>query len=278
MIRIPMIGWNCRNGSVSFESAVMNYVSFGSGPRTVLILPGLSDGLTTVKGKAVLLSAPYRHYFSEFTIYMFSRKDPLPDGTSIRDMACDTAKAMDLLGIGSASVLGVSQGGMIAQVLAAEFPGKVEKLVLAVTAGKCGEISKERLDSWIGYARNNDHKGLMIDTAENSYSDRYLEKYRRIYPVIGLIGKPKNYSRFLINASSILTFDASDLLEKIVCPTLIIGGGKDRIVGIEASRQLHERIRGSEFFEYPDLGHAAYEEAADFNHRVFSFLGGGSDE
>ncbi|MBQ8955241.1 MAG: hypothetical protein IJ048_14135 [Clostridia bacterium] len=65
----------------------------------------------------------------------------------------------------------------------------------------------------------------MIDTAEKGYSEARLEKYRRIYPIIGAIGKPKNYDRFLINARAI-------------------------------------------------LGHAAYEEAKDFNQRVFEYLKG----
>ena len=49
-------------------------------------------------------------------------------------MADDQAAAMQILGIDKASVLGVSQGGMIAQYLAIDHPGMVEKLILAVTA------------------------------------------------------------------------------------------------------------------------------------------------
>ena len=53
---------------------------------------------------------------------------------------------------------------------------------------------------------------------------------------------------------------------------LIIGGETDRIVGKEASYELKEKIPGSELFVYKGLGHAAYEEAEDFNERVFRFL------
>ena len=51
-------------------------------------------------------------------------------------------------------------------------------------------------------------------------------------------------------------------------------GEEDRIVGAAASRTLHEGIPGSELFVYPGLGHAAYEEAKDFNRRVLAFLEG----
>ena len=86
------------------------------------------------------------------------------------------------------------------------------------------------------------------------------------------MGKPKSYERFLINARAVLGFDAYDRLEEITAPTLIIGGGDDKIVGVMASYELHEQITGSELFVYPGLGHAAYEEAKDFNRRVFDFL------
>ena len=121
-------------------------------------------------------------------------------------------------------------------------------------------------------ARRRDHKALMIDTAENSYSEAYLKKYRKIYPLLGSVGRPKSYERFLANAEAILSFDARDALKKIACPTLVIGGGEDRIVGPAAAGELHALIGQSELFVYPEYGHAAYEEAKDFNERVFRFL------
>ena len=61
-------------------------------------------------------------------------------------------------------------------------------------------------------------------------------------------------------------------LDKILCPTLVIGGDCDRIVGGDASRELADRIKGCELFIYNSLGHAAYEEAKDFNKRVLDYL------
>ena len=87
-----------------------------------------------------------------------------------------------------------------------------------------------------------------------------------------MVGKPKSYERFLANARAILGFDATGDLGKIACPTLILGGEEDKIVGAEASRELHERIPGSRLYLYPGLGHAAYEEAKDFNRRIGVFL------
>ena len=58
------------NSSVILGNTEMYYVSFGEGKKKLVVLPGLSDGLTTVKGKAWLLSLPYRKYFRDYTVYM----------------------------------------------------------------------------------------------------------------------------------------------------------------------------------------------------------------
>ncbi len=264
--------WNAKNGEVTLDGTEMSYVSFGRGERTLVLLPGLSDGLVTVKGKALLLAAPYIPFLDRYTVYMFSRKNDLRENASIRDMARDQAKALDKLGKNRSAILGVSQGGMIAQYLAIDYPELVGKLVLAVTAPRANSLVQECVKQWISFAQQNNHKKLMIDTAEKSYSPNYLKKYRMFYPILGAVGKPSNYDRFLVNANAILGFDASEELHKICCSTLIIGGGLDKTVGVQASYELNQKIANSELHVYADLGHAAYEEAKDFNRRVFQFL------
>ena len=265
--------YNTKNGSVKIGGTSMDFVCGGSGEKKLIILPGLSEGLTTVKGKAIFLLYPYRKYFDRFKVYMFSRKMDMPKGYSIQEMAADQAAAMPAVGIDKACVLGVSQGGMIAQYLAIDHPERVEKLVIAVSAPRVNEIIREYVSGNIDKAQAGDHKTLMLDTMERSYSQDYLRKYRWLYPVFGHIGKPKRYDRFLVNANAILRFDVYDKLDRIVCPTLIIAGEDDKIVGVQASKEMHERIPGSELFVYPSLGHAAFDEAKDFNERVFGFLG-----
>lgn len=264
--------WNAKNETVRLGEGRMEAVRFGSGERNLVILPGLSDGLATVKGKALLLAPPYRLFFDRYTVWMFSRREPLPIGFTIRDMAADLAEALHALGIERAAVMGVSQGGMIAQYFAADYPDMTEALILAVTAPYANTTARERIERWIELAEQGDHKGLMIDTAEHSYSEAYLRRYRKAYPLLGAVGRPKSYERFLANARAILAFDARGVLDKIACPTLILGGEEDRIVGTEASRELHQAIAGSELFLYPGLGHAVYEEAEDFSARVYHFL------
>ena len=263
---------NAGNGIVRIGGTEMHYASFGTGEKALVLLPGLSDGLASVQGKAALLARPYRLFFDRYTVYLFSRKEQMPEGYSIRDMAADQAAAMQSLGIDRAAVMGVSEGGMIAQFLAIDRPDLIEKLVLAVTAPRCSPMIEANVLRWVGMAQKGEHKKLMIDTSENSYSEARLKKMRKLYPLIGLLGKPKTYERFYRNAEAILRFDALSELDQIQCPTLILAGERDKTVGAEASRLLHERIAGSTLFVYPELGHAAFEEAPDFNRRVFAFL------
>ena len=260
------------NGCVRIGDTGMYYVSFGKGTRNLVALPGLSDGLATVKGKAWILSRPYRKYLQDYTVYMFSRKNDMPEGYSIRDMAEDQALAMRELGIDQACVLGVSQGGMIAQFLAVDHPEMTAKLILAVTAPNANPVLTENVSAWIGMAKRGDHRALMTDTAQKIYSEPYFRKYRAFLPLVARLTKPSSCDRFLKNALAILRFDARSELPKISCPTLIIAGSDDRAVGKDAAYRLKEAISDSELFVYEGLGHGAYEEAEDFYDRVFAFL------
>ena len=260
-----------KNGCVTIGDTGMYYASFGRGSRNLVVLPGLSDGLATVKGKALLLAPPYKRFLKDCTVWMFSRKNRMLEGYTIRQMAADQAVAMKELGIDKASVLGVSQGGMIAQFLAIDHPGMVERLILAVTAPYANDVVKEAVGAWIGMAERGDHLSLMADTAEKMYSETYLKKNRKMLALAAKFTKPKSYERFLRNAEAILSFDAREELSKISCPTLILSGDDDHTVGNDAPHELHEAIKGSQLYLYEGLGHSAFEEGKDFYDRVYEF-------
>ncbi|MBD5554589.1 MAG: alpha/beta hydrolase [Roseburia sp.] len=263
--------YHAKNGNVRIGDTDMDYISFGNGNEILIMIPGLGDGLTTVKGMAFVFAMMYRVYAKKYTVYVFSRKNRIQEGCSTRDMARDQAEAMKTLGISNANVLGISQGGMIAQWLVIDYPALVSKLVLAVTLSKQNETVQQTVNKWIEFAKQGRYKELMIDTAEKSYSEKYLKKYRLLYPFLGK-GKQKDFSRFIIQANSCITHNSYTELDKIMCPTLVIGGDNDRIVGTSAAHELAEKINNSELFIYQGLGHAAYEEAKDFHKRVICFL------
>jgi len=264
--------YNAKNNVIDIDNTTVNYISFGNGKKNLIIIPGVGDGLKTVKGLAVPFSFMYRIFAKDFKVYVFSRKNDLEDNYNTEEMANDIKYLLDKIGIEKTSVVGVSQGGMIAEYLAINNPSLVEKLVLVVTLSKQNNIVNERITKWIKYAEMGNYKDLFIDTMENSYQEKTLNKYRKMYPILTRVSKPKDLNRFLIEAKACLTHDAYSKLSKIQCPTLIIGGKKDNIVGVDASYEIHDKIKNSELYIYDDYGHSLYEEAKDFNERVFNFL------
>ena len=260
-----------KNGRLGLSAGEMDYIRFGSGKRVLLMLPGVGDGLATVKGLAVPSARMSRAPAKDLTGYVFSRRVHLPRHMTTRDMAEDVNEAMEKLGLAGAAVVGVSQGGMIAQWLALDHPDKVAKLVLTVTLSRPNDTVREAVALWSDMARRGDYKGIMLDTAERSYTPRRVRRARLTYALMGNLGKPKSFERFLIQAESCLTHDAYDELGRIACPTLVIGGTEDKIVTGAASEEIAAKIPGSELYMYEGLSHGLYEEAPDFLQRVADF-------
>lgn len=264
--------WNAVNGAVSFPETEMEYVRFGRGQKVLIMLPGLGDGLRSMKGLALPTAAMYREYAKEYTVYMFSRKTLLPDPYSTREMAEDLLQAMDQLQIQRADLVGVSMGGMIAQHFAADHPDRVGKLVLVVTSPRTNPLQTESLRLWMEQARKDDHYALMDSNLQRIYSEEYYRKNKWMIPLVAKLTKPKSYGRFLTMAEACLTHDSYDCLSQITARTLVIGGEKDHTLGGEPSREIAARIPGAQLKMYAQWGHGLYEEAKDFNRSVLEFL------
>ena len=266
--------WNAQNGVVKFRDGEMECIRFGSGEKVLVMLPGLGDGLRTMKGMAIPFAFLYRRFAKEFTVYAFSRKRKIPAGYTTRDMARDLMIAMKALGIRRAHLLGVSMGGMIAQHFAADYPEMVEKLVLTVTCARANPVLIGSLTEWMDQAKQGDHRALMDSNVRRIYTDGYYRRRKWLIPILGAVTKPKSYDRFLRQAESCLTHYAWDRLRDISAPTLVIGGEEDKTLGGEASRKIAAAIPNATLKMYPGQGHGLYEEAGDFNETVLEFLTG----
>ena len=264
--------YNAKNKTANIEDYTINYVEFGKGKKNLILIPGGGDGLRTVKGMALPLAFMYKKFSKEYKVYIPSRRNEIKEGFSIKDMGDEVAKLMDQLGIQNADIIGVSQGGMIAQQIAINHPEKVNKLVLVVTAPRTNDLIKEAVGGWIKSAEKGEYKPIFVDTAERTYTEKKLKKYRKMYSILSKLTKPKSFERFIIQAKAILGHNAYDELYKIKAETLIIGAEKDRIVGVDASKELNERIENSQLYIYEEYSHGVYEEAKDFNDRILEFL------
>ena len=70
----------------------MDYICFGKGKKNLIMIPGLGDGLKTVKGMAIPFSIMYKKYAEDYRVYVFSRKNKLEEGYSTKDMAKEFSK------------------------------------------------------------------------------------------------------------------------------------------------------------------------------------------
>lgn len=257
--------------TLTIDNTTLDCARFGTGDKTLILLPGVS--FQNVKSAALPLAYRYRIFAREYTVYVFDKKTVIPEGYTVRDMAADAACAMEQLYINKADIFGVSLGGMIAQYLAMDYPHRVNKLVLGVTASRSNEVMGKVIHDWIQMAEADAYGEIVIDMFEKMYSAAYNRKYRWLFPILRRIGRPKDLSRFVAMVRTCLTCDAYPELRKITCQALVIGGGKDYVVTGQASYEIAEAL-GCEIYMYDELGHAAYDEATDYNERVLRFLKG----
>ena len=264
--------YSAKNGTIPIGNTQMDYIRFGTGERVLVMLPGLGDSLRSVKGTALPMAFAYHAFAGDFTAYAFSRKNPLPEGYTTKEMAADQAAAMEQLGIKKADVLGVSMGGMIAQHLAISYPETVGRLILTVTSARANPILEASIEEWVSCAKRGDHTAFMDSNVRRIYSEEYYRKNKWLVPIMGMLTKPKSYQRFFIQAEACLTHDAFENLHRIQSPTMVIGGEQDNALGGDASREIAAEIPGAQLRMYDQLGHGLYEEAGDFNQTVLDFL------
>jgi len=261
--------YNAKELKIEIHNMSFDYITFGNGTKPLILLQGLNT--RGIKGAALPLAYMYRIFANDYKVYLFDRRSVVEEGITVRDMASDIAIVMDALGIKNADVFGVSQGGMIAQYLAIDRSDLVRKMVLAVTLSKNNDTVKQVVNSWIKMAELGAMKELVADMAEKMYSDAYVKRYRSFMPLLTILQKPKDIQRFVILAKACLTCNAYDALDKIKCPVLVLGGGRDKVVTGAASEEIAGKL-GCKIHMYDSLGHAAYEEARDFNRIVYEFL------
>ena len=246
-----------------------NVTILGSGAKNLVIIPGLS--VTRVGGDPSVLKKPFGVFLEDFTVYFMDRRDEIPEGCTSADLAEHVWEDMQACGVAEAGVIGVSQGGMIAQFLAANHPGAVSGLVLAATIPHGNPVSDATFDTWMALTREGRYRELNHDMFSRIYSPEVLENNASAIAYAEKVMRPDDDERFLRLTGACRSHDADAVLGRIKCPALVAGGRRDAVLSYRGSEELAS-VLGCRLLSYDDSGHAFYDEIPGFYHESYDFL------
>ena len=247
----------------------MDYFSFGTGKTPFVMLPGISTVPITTFAPAI--ANAYKDFATSFTVYVFNRRDDLPGGCTIADLADDTAAAMDKLGIANACVFSTSMGGMIAQALTVKRPDLVQKLILTSTTCHIDSHASQLFDSLLALAESGNTIAMCEQFAKAVYTPSFFECFKDAIIALYSTATNKDIARFATLLCAVKAFDITDQLEKISCPALVIAGGEDAIFSTDHAKLLAEKT-GAELCIYDGYGHAVYDESPDIKAKIMEFF------
>lgn len=212
-------------------------------------------------------------YSREFQMVLFdtrgigqSDKPDIP--YSMKMMASDLAGLLDSIGIDKVHIRGVSLGGMIAQHFALDYPKRVRSLILRCTT--CGGTHISMFSAEVGKIQDMFLQETItaIEMGRKNlflcYTKEYLERNPGVQQAIQAMKEnpdPDHVSRRYIQAWR--EHDTYERLPEINIPTLVMAGDGDRLIPVENSRILAERILGSKLVIYKNAGHLLAEAGAE---------------
>lgn len=269
--------YNVRIENYLSESINMDYAVIGSGKKNLVIIPGLSVKKVTPAAEAV--AKQYEVFLRDYTLYLFDRNDAYSDYVTVERMAEDTAQVITSLGLRKCDVFGASQGGAIAMCLASAYPELVNSMVLGSTFARTNEISADVFKNWIELATQKDEEALLSDFVDRLFSSSFSRKFGSFIINANTGITDFEYSRFMLLTRAVQDFDITGILENVKCPVLVIGCEGDRIVTVQASVEISEKIPHCGLYIYgSNFGHAVYDEAPDYVERCYAFFTGTARE
>lgn len=192
------------------------------------------------------------------------------------DMAKDTVGLIDALGLDAVHLVGMSMGGMIAQTVAARFPARVRSLTSIMSNTGAPKVGRPALSTW----------RIMATARRVRNSEEAADAAIRIYSHIGSHGYPfdggsvraaaaRAWDRDPDGATGALrqlgavfkTGDRTQEIRRIVAPTLVIHGDRDRMVDPSGGAATARAVTSARLQVMTGLGHdlpaGAWSELSD---------------
>jgi len=241
------------------------------GPRDdacpVVLMHGTLSSLHTWDGWAEALASKRR--VIRFDLLGFGLTGPSPDGVySTDDDVRLVIAILDSLGIARCVLGGNSAGGAIAWRTALAHPSRVEKLILVDADGYPTRpismpiafyFARMPMINWM--VRNTFPRGLVEQGLRNVYGDA-----RKVTPELMVrtreLTRREGNRRALIERGRqwLRPATLSHRIAELKLPTLIIWGGRDRLIPPDTAERFHHDIAGSTMVIFDDLGHMPQEE------------------
>lgn len=191
---------------------------------------------------------------------------PIKSEYTIDDMARDGINLLDTLNIKKTHIFSTSMGGMIAQIISAQYPERVKSFTLiASTASTPSPIN----------APKKAVRDIMMERSKNPNAshEEILEREIRMVSLIGMDGRivdtpefreetirnldrAKDRSGYARQLLSILASkDRLKKIQKIKAPTLIIHGKNDPMIHVKNAYKMHKLIPHSKLKIIENMRH-----------------------
>jgi len=161
---------------------------------------------------------------------------------TLNDMGADIAGLMDAVGYDEAHIIGASMGGMIAQIVAAQYPEKTRSLISIMSTTNAPHLPPPT-DEAEKRLRN-------LATGEAEANREQAIRDRGFYP--------ESMQRHLM--AIFKTGDRSDEVATIAAPTLVLHGADDGLVPPEHGRHTASLIPHSRFLLIAGMEHNMPED------------------
>lgn len=203
----------------------------------------------------------WRYSYSKEKLPKEIKKPKIP--YTLTNMAEDCANILNALEIDKAHILGTSMGGMIAQLVAFNFPEKCRSLISVMsTSGNPNlpRASKEVIEA-LNRSPESDDKESVIKNAlltrklwaspkytipEKTLIKNFSLRYDRMYYPEGL---SRQYAAIGDDGSRV------ERLKKITIPSLVIHGDSDNLVPLEGGKDTNRLIPNSKINILEGWGH-----------------------
>jgi 3-oxoadipate enol-lactonase len=230
----------------------MNIVEAGSGPA-ILLIHGLGWDHSLWNPTVERLAGHYHVIATDTRGHGATDK---PEGPYDMEMfARDYAALADELGLTGVCVIGLSQGGMIAQKLTLVRPDLVSVLVLISTSCKSDPSLRDNMEARIAAMENAGPEAAAGIAAESIFSPGWraanaaaLKRFiawRSAMPTAPLNSATR----------ALYDFNLSDDLPRIAVPTLVVAGQEDVLTRPKAMEEIAALIPGADFRLIPSAGH-----------------------